>query len=83
MYSKQQLTPNQEQRQALVWQMQYVPAAAAARTSGSQRRTHVDAVDPKWTGLVDSPQGPFNSLSKLSLSEVHKKLSPSAGGDDG
>ena len=71
MYSQQQLTPNQEQRKKIVWQMQsflqqqhpYIWLAAT---------NHVDAVDPKWTGLVYSPQGPFNSLSKLSLSEVHK-----------
>jgi peptide/nickel transport system substrate-binding protein len=71
MYSKQQLTPNQEQRKAVVWQMQdylqqahpYIWLAAT---------NHVDAVDPKWAGLVYSPQGPFNSLSKVSLSEVHK-----------
>jgi peptide/nickel transport system substrate-binding protein len=71
MYSKQQLTPNQAQRKAVVWQMQqylqqqhpYIWLAAL---------NHVDAVSPKWTGLVTSPQGPFNSLSKLSLSEVHQ-----------
>ena len=71
MYSQQQLTPNQSQRKAVVWQMQdflqqqhpYIWLAAL---------NHVDAVSPKWTGLVYSPQGPFNSLSKVSLSEVHK-----------
>jgi len=71
LYSQQQLTPNQEKRKQIVWQMQsflqqqhpYIWLAAT---------NHVDAVDPKWTGLVYSPQGPFNSLSKFSLSEVHK-----------
>ena len=33
---------------------------------------HVGAVSPNWTALVDSPQGPFNSLSKLSLTSVHQ-----------
>jgi hypothetical protein len=33
---------------------------------------HVHAVAKNWVGLVDSPQGPFNSLSKLSLTSVHQ-----------
>jgi hypothetical protein len=30
-------------------------------------------VNKKWTAIVNSPQGPFNSLSKLSLTQVHQK----------
>jgi hypothetical protein len=26
----------------------------------------------KWAGFVSSPQGPFNSLSKESLTKVHQ-----------
>jgi peptide/nickel transport system substrate-binding protein len=71
MYSKQQLTPDQSQRKDVVWQMQsylaqkkpYLWIAAL---------DHIAATSKKWTGLVESPQGPFNSLSKLSLSSVHK-----------
>jgi peptide/nickel transport system substrate-binding protein len=71
MYSKQQLTPDQSQRKDLVWQMQsylaekkpYLWIAAL---------DHVAATSKKWTGLIESPQGPFNSLSKLSLSSVHQ-----------
>jgi len=71
MYSRQQLTPSQAKRKALVWQMQaylygkrpYIWLAA---------QNHVSATSSKWTGLVSSPQGPFNSLSKLSLTQVHQ-----------
>jgi peptide/nickel transport system substrate-binding protein len=71
MYSKQQLTPDQAQRKDEVWKMQtylaekkpYLWIAAL---------DHIDATSKKWTGLVPSPQGPFNSLSKLSLSSVHQ-----------
>ena len=33
---------------------------------------HVSAVSTKWAGLVESMQGPFNALSKLSLTDVHQ-----------
>jgi len=33
---------------------------------------HIGATSKNWTGLIDSPQGPFNSLSKLSLTSVHQ-----------
>ena len=72
MYSQQQLTPDQGKRRAIVWQMQkylydrrpYIWLAA---------QDSVDALSSKWTGLVPSPQGPFNSLSKASLTSVHQK----------
>ena len=71
LYTKQQLTPNQASRKAVVWQMQKYLA---------QKRPylwlaaldHVSAVSPKWAGLVDSGQGPFNSISKASLTSVHQ-----------
>jgi ABC-type transport system substrate-binding protein len=34
---------------------------------------HVWAVSKNWGGLVASPQGPFNSINKLSLSRVQQK----------
>ncbi len=70
MYSKQQLTPDQAKRKAVVWQMQEYLAEKKPYLwlAGLD---HVSAVSKKWTGLVDSPQGPFNSLSKLSLASVH------------
>ena len=72
MYSQQQLTPNQDKRRALVWKMQaylykqrpYIWLAA---------QDHVWAVAKNWGGLVASPQGPFNSISKLSLTSVHQQ----------
>ncbi len=72
MYSQQQLTPDQGKRRSIVWKMQkflygqrpYIWLAL---------QDSVDALSSKWTGLVPSPQGPFNSLSKLSLSSVHQK----------
>jgi hypothetical protein len=33
----------------------------------------VSALSSKWTGFVPSPQGPFNALSKASLTSVHQK----------
>ena len=72
MYSRQQLTPNQAKRRALVWKMQaylykkrpYIWLAA---------QDHVWAVSKNWGGLVASPQGPFNSINKLSLTRVHQQ----------
>jgi peptide/nickel transport system substrate-binding protein len=72
MYSQQQLTPNQAKRRALVWKMQaylykqrpYIWLAA---------QDHVWAVSKNWGGLVASPQGPFNSINKLSLTRVRKQ----------
>ena len=72
MYSQQQLTPDQNARKELVWKMQkylydrrpYIWLAA---------QDHVWAVNRSWSGLVPSPQGPFNSINKLSLSRVQQK----------
>lgn len=72
MYSQQQLTPDQAKRRTLVWKMQaylykkrpYIWLAA---------QDHVWAVSKSWGGLVASPQGPFNSINKLSLSRVHQQ----------
>jgi peptide/nickel transport system substrate-binding protein len=72
MYSKQQLTPDQGKRRQVVWQMQkYLYDKRPYLWLATQ--DHVSAVNKKWTGLVNSPQGPFNSLSKLSLTQVHQK----------
>jgi peptide/nickel transport system substrate-binding protein len=72
MYAQQQLMTNQDKRRAIVWRMQkYLQANPPYLWLASQ--DHVSAVAPNWTGLVNSPQGPFNSLSKLSLTSVHQK----------
>jgi peptide/nickel transport system substrate-binding protein len=72
MYSKQQLTPNQAKRKQVVWAMQsYLYKRRPYLWLAAQN--HVSATSSKWTGLVSSPQGPFNSLSKLSLTQVHQR----------
>jgi peptide/nickel transport system substrate-binding protein len=72
MYSQQQLTPNQGERKALVWKMQhYLQAQRPYIWLAAQDA--VWAVSKSWGGLVASPQGPFNSINKLSLSRVHQQ----------
>jgi peptide/nickel transport system substrate-binding protein len=72
MYSKQQLTPDQGKRRALVWKMQkYLYGKRPYIWLATQDA--VWAVDKKWGGLAASPQGPFNSISKLSLTRVHQQ----------
>jgi ABC-type transport system substrate-binding protein len=72
MYSQQQLTPDQGKRQEIVWKMQQYLYTQRPYLWLAQL-DHVSAVSKKWTGLVNSPQGPFNSLSKASLTKVHQK----------
>jgi peptide/nickel transport system substrate-binding protein len=72
MYSQQQLTPDQGKRRSIVWKMQqFLYTQRPYIWLALQDSVH--ALSPKWTGLVSSPQGPFNSLSKLSLTSVHQK----------
>jgi peptide/nickel transport system substrate-binding protein len=72
MYSQQQLTPNQDKRRALVWKMQaYLYKQRPYIWLATEDA--VWAVSKSWGGLVASPQGPFNSISKLSLTRVHKQ----------
>ena len=71
MYSQQQLTPDQTKRRAIVWKMQEYLAKKRPYL-WLVTLDHVGAVSSKWKGLVDSPQGPFSPLSKLSLSSVHQ-----------
>ncbi|MGZ4333623.1 MAG: ABC transporter substrate-binding protein [Gaiellaceae bacterium] len=72
LYSKQQLTPDQTKRRAVVWQMQkYLQQQKPYLWLATE--DHVSASASTWAGLVASPQGPFNSLSKASLTSVHQK----------
>lgn len=72
MYSQQQLTPNQAKRKALVWTMQrYLQAKRPYIWLAAQDA--VWAVSKSWGGLVASPQGPFNSINKLSMTRVHQQ----------
>ncbi len=71
LYSKQQLTPNQDKRRAIVWAMQKKqvqdrPYIILVYTDW------VAAVSKKWAGLSVTGQGPFNALSKQSLTRVHQ-----------
>jgi peptide/nickel transport system substrate-binding protein len=71
LYAKQQLTPNQNKRRAIVWAMQKKQVAERPYTM-LVYLDWVDAVSKKWEGLSVTPQGPFNSLSKQSLTKVHQ-----------
>jgi peptide/nickel transport system substrate-binding protein len=72
MYSQQQLTPDQAKRRKVVWQMQrYLQAQKPYLWLAAQN--HVWAVSKSWGGMVASPQGPFNSINKLSLTRVHQQ----------
>jgi peptide/nickel transport system substrate-binding protein len=71
LYSKQQLTTNQSKRRAVVWQMQKMLYAQRPYIWLYQL-DQVDAISPKWAGLADSFQGPFNQLNRLSMTEVHQ-----------
>jgi peptide/nickel transport system substrate-binding protein len=72
MYSKQQLTPNQAKRKAIVWKMQrYLQVKRPYIWLAAQDA--VWAVSKSWGGLVASPQGPFNSINKLSMTRVHQQ----------
>jgi peptide/nickel transport system substrate-binding protein len=72
MYSQQQLTPNQAKRKTIVWKMQkYLQAKRPYIWLAALN--HVWAVNKSWGGLVASPQGPFNSINKFSLTRVHQQ----------
>jgi peptide/nickel transport system substrate-binding protein len=72
MYSKQQLTPNQTKRRAIVWQMQkYLQQKKPYLWLANL--DNVSAYSSNWTGIVTSPQGPFNSISKVSLTSIQQK----------
>jgi peptide/nickel transport system substrate-binding protein len=70
MYQQQGATVDQEARQAIVWQMQE-KAFNDRPYIMLNYKDWIFAYTKKWAGLVSSPQGPFNSLSKASLTKVH------------
>jgi peptide/nickel transport system substrate-binding protein len=71
MYAKQGVTVNVAARRKIVWAMQAKIYRERPYIILNWQDT-VSAHSKKWTGWVDSPQGPFNSLSKLSLTEVRQ-----------
>jgi peptide/nickel transport system substrate-binding protein len=72
MYAKQQVTPDQAKRRAIVWQMQkYLQQKKPYLWLANL--DNVSAYASNWTGIVTSPQGPFNSISKVSLTSIQQK----------
>jgi len=72
MYSRQQLTPDQSERQTIVWKMQkylydHRPYLWLANDDS------VRALGPGWVGFTNTPQGPFNELNIESLTTVHQQ----------
>jgi peptide/nickel transport system substrate-binding protein len=71
MYQQQGVTLDEDDRRSLVWDMQemifedrpYIMLNYESWISGHSKA---------WDGFVSSPQGVFNSLSKQSLTEVHR-----------
>jgi peptide/nickel transport system substrate-binding protein len=71
MYAKQGTTLDQNERRLIVYQMQ----AKLARDRPYiflNYESWLSAHSKGWDGFVSSPQGPFNSLSKESLTKVHR-----------
>jgi peptide/nickel transport system substrate-binding protein len=71
MYAKQGTTLNQNERKLIVYQMQ-AKLAHDRPYIFLNYESWISAHAKGWDGFVDSPQGPFNSLSKESLTAVHK-----------
>jgi peptide/nickel transport system substrate-binding protein len=71
MYAKQGTTLNQQDRRLIVYRMQEKLARDRPYIF-LNTESWISAHSKGWTGFVDSPQGPFNSLSKESLTQVHR-----------
>jgi peptide/nickel transport system substrate-binding protein len=71
MYAKQGTTLDQKERRLVVYQMQEKLANDRPYIFLNYE-SWISAHSKGWDGFVDSPQGPFNSLSKQSLTEVHR-----------
>ena len=71
MYSDQATTVDPKARKDLVWKMQEKLYAEKPYTV----LYYLDAIyarSPKWEGFVGSPAGPFNSLNRATLLNVHQ-----------
>jgi peptide/nickel transport system substrate-binding protein len=71
MYSDQGTTIDQEARKKIVWDMQEKIFNERPYIMLNYETTRF-AHSTQWDGFVDSPQGPFNSLSKQTMTEVHQ-----------
>jgi len=71
MYSDQATTVDPQARKDLVWKMQEKIYAEKPYTV----LYYLDSIygsSPKWEGFVGSPAGPFNSLNRATLLNVHQ-----------
>jgi peptide/nickel transport system substrate-binding protein len=71
LYQKQGTTLDQKERKLIVYQMQ-AKLAQDRPYIFLNYESWISSHAKGWDGFVDSPQGPFNSLSKQSLTEVHR-----------
>lgn len=71
MYSKQGTTLDQAKRREIVWKMQEKLFNERPYIMLNYE-SWISAHAKGWAGFVSSPQGPFNSLSKESLTKVHQ-----------
>jgi peptide/nickel transport system substrate-binding protein len=71
MYAKQGTTLDQDERRLIVYQMQQKLAKERPYIFLNYE-SWISAHSKGWDSFVSSPQGPFNSLSKESLTEVHR-----------
>jgi peptide/nickel transport system substrate-binding protein len=71
MYQKQGTTLDQNERKLIVYQMQEKLARDKPYIFLNYE-SWISAHSKGWDGFVSSPQGPFNSLSKESFTEVHR-----------
>jgi peptide/nickel transport system substrate-binding protein len=71
MYSSQGTTLDQAKRREIVWRMQQKLFDERPYILLNYE-SWISAHRKGWSGFVSSPQGPFNSLSKESLTKVHQ-----------
>jgi len=71
MYAQQGTTLDQEKRRQIVWKMQEKLARDRPYIF-LNHESWISAHSKGWDGFVNSPQGPFNSLSKESFTKVHR-----------
>jgi peptide/nickel transport system substrate-binding protein len=71
LYAKQGTTLDQGERRLIVHQMQEKLARERPYIFLNYE-SWISAHSKAWDGFVSSPQGPFNSLSKQSFTEVHR-----------
>ncbi|MDQ2911273.1 MAG: ABC transporter substrate-binding protein [Actinomycetota bacterium] len=71
LYSSQGTTLDQAKRREIVWNMQEKLFSERPYIMINYE-SWISSHGKRWDGFVSSPQGPFNSLSKESLSKVHQ-----------